>query len=177
MIDVKEKGHFESVLVFIHSCCHHKKSDFFFTSRPSDRYCNPYAQFWFQTGEKINQTEKNAHICNQALHTLDLKLSAGSATVLGRLQATAVCAIAWQQALPEARVETDSAYSGVLKPAWLWRFDNGAQRMTDEHHKCWPQTQKKVSKGSKKTSLWVQETSNVETMASMFKLRDIKSPS
>lgn len=56
---------------------------------------------------------KNAHICNPALHTLDVKLSARSATMPGWLQAVAVCAIAWQQALPEAPVETDSAYSSV----------------------------------------------------------------
>lgn len=56
-------------------------------------------------------------IYNQALRALDVKLSACSATMPGLLQATAVCAIAWQQALPEARVETDSAYSTVLKPA------------------------------------------------------------
>lgn len=79
-------------------------------------------------------------ICNQAHRALDVKLSACSATMPGLLQATAVCGIAWQQALPEARVETDSAYSTVC--------DNKAQRMTDEHQalhhkKSWPPTQKR----------------------------------
>lgn len=97
----------------------------------------------------------------------------------GRLQATAVCAIAWQQALPEARVETDSAYSSVLKSASLWRFDNRTQRMRDErqalHHKSWPPTQKKkgeqgfeqkviVSKGKEQRS----------TMACTYKLIDMQ---
>lgn len=70
-----------------------------------------------RTERKEISLKKNAHFCNQALHTLDVKLSACFATMPGRLLATAVCAIAWQQALPEARVETDSAYSSVLKPA------------------------------------------------------------
>lgn len=47
----------------------------------------------------------NSSVCSPAMHVL--------------LQATAVCAIAWQQALPEAQVETDSASNGVLKSVWL----------------------------------------------------------
>lgn len=97
--------------------------------------------------ENRNQPHKMHTICNHALRTSDAELSARAATVPGLLQATAVCAIAWQQALPEARVETDSAYSTVLKPAWLWRFDNRAQRMTDERQalrgKSWPPTQRR----------------------------------
>ena len=42
------------------------------------------------------------------------------------LQATEVCAIAWQQALPEAlvssQVETDCA---LKQSVWLWRFEDG----------------------------------------------------
>lgn len=54
-----------------------------------------------------------------------MKPTACSPAMSMLLQATAVCAIAWQQALPEAQVEADSALSSVLKSVWLWRLNNG----------------------------------------------------
>lgn len=70
--------------------------------------------------------------------------SASSPAMPMLLQATAVCAIAWQQALPEAQVETDSACNGVLKSVWLWRFNNrrientGRKAQFDQHQKLNP---------------------------------------
>lgn len=123
--------------------------------------------------ETGNWPLQNAHICNRAHHTVDVKLSALPATMPGRLQAVAVCAIAWQQALPEAPVETDSAYSGALKPASLWRFDNRAKGITAEHqalhHKFWPPTRKKDEQSLKRNAIARPENKQRGTLASINK--------
>lgn len=70
------------------------------------------------------------------------------------LQATAVCAIAWQQALPKAQVETDSASNGVLKSVWWWRFNNrtentGRKMQVDQRQKPNPKCEHVINKVSK----------------------------
>lgn len=73
--------------------------------------------------------------------TLNVKLkpSAFSAAMPMLLQATAVCAIAWQQALPEAlvssQVETQTApLSTALISVWLFGIGNTRRKMNLDKH-------------------------------------------
>lgn len=70
------------------------------------------------------------------------------------LQATAVCAIAWQQALPEAlvssQVETDSALKQHAEIR-LWMFNNGIGKLRRRENL---DNQNTFQYKSKQLSLW-----------------------